>query len=373
MEFESTIQKAVDVEPTAFAKSTLALEPATNNELITSARPITEVESDTLKTVIKSNGENPTFPRFRDLPVELRLLIWKYSFPVLGPAVFKFMQEVCWKAEYPVNPTDIIYLDFDPTVLGVTQANIPLFDVNWEARNFAIEWAQKQGIFLGRGAHGQAVCNRPFDGSQDALHVPSWFQTDEMGLNFLPDLEPGDWQTREIRIRSGIERVVLRSLDGLSELIQFMRYRPSLGIKTVLLTSTYCHHDIDDDLFAYHPGNVPISVQFKDRGRLRYFKPTEALLEVLKRNYRVNKPYDPATIGQYQFEEESDTDDDEVFYTHTVKVDKRKARVKDDYDTDNNSDYSICSKDTCWEELYPDVEIRRISVKKGWDWAGEQC
>lgn len=122
-----------------------------------------------------------TFPKFQNLPRELRDQIWRDSLPEKdNPALYPW-KKGCWcprrlqktDPEWDPNEDLNLQLNMSYDLLDHVQVEVPLFSVNWEARVIALTWMREQKITLHFHKDKQNwVFTRPFDPMMDALYVP---------------------------------------------------------------------------------------------------------------------------------------------------------------------------------------------------------
>ncbi|KAJ5400247.1 hypothetical protein N7465_010736 [Penicillium sp. CMV-2018d] len=119
-----------------------------------------------------------TFHPFPRLPPELRLQIWRDALPEKDSPAFTPYKSVGWT---PIlasenaganHPQQVVEWEFHHELLDQIRVKIPVADVNYEARDVAIEWARKQGIEV--VFHDYRKCFvflRPFDPMRDVIWV----------------------------------------------------------------------------------------------------------------------------------------------------------------------------------------------------------
>lgn len=129
-------------------------------------------------TTIAATGPS-TFPRFSNLPPELRNQIWNEALLEKDrPALFPYI-DGCWRPLYLLESdegyvanTDNIRLEFCDALLEPIQIEVPVYFVNHEARGATLAWADEQGVKIHfckeRRRH---VFARLFDNEQDTLYV----------------------------------------------------------------------------------------------------------------------------------------------------------------------------------------------------------
>lgn len=147
-----------------------------------------------------------TFPRFPDLPPELRTEIWRHALPIrIAPALFTF-KGGCWKPcirtasdrDYqPDNPSANRVVRFQHDQLrGGMRLKLALLCVNSEARDVVLAWAVKQpGVEVLDGTNknhksddGGPIVLCRFDPERDCVfvHFKDWEEfNNDQALAFL--------------------------------------------------------------------------------------------------------------------------------------------------------------------------------------------
>ncbi|ELR08743.1 hypothetical protein VC83_00312 [Pseudogymnoascus destructans] len=120
-----------------------------------------------------------TFPRFSELPPELRNQIWNDALLEKDrPALFPYI-DGCWHPidlsesdEGYIANTDNIRLEFNPALLDPIPIEVPVYFVNREAPGAALAWAHRQGVrIIFYTEEQRLVFGRLFDNEQDTLYV----------------------------------------------------------------------------------------------------------------------------------------------------------------------------------------------------------
>lgn len=126
-----------------------------------------------------TTANSSAFPRFQDLPLELRDQIWHDSLPAKDkPALYPW-RKGCWclrSLQESDKEWDNEYLNlrfgFRHDLLDHVQVEMPLFSVNREARLIALVWMHKQNINIRFRKDKQCyVFTRPFDPMVYVLYI----------------------------------------------------------------------------------------------------------------------------------------------------------------------------------------------------------
>ncbi|KAI0388272.1 hypothetical protein F5Y17DRAFT_453448 [Xylariaceae sp. FL0594] len=158
------------------------------------------------------------FPLFSKLPPELRNQIWQEALPrddEVPPALF-FYKKGCWAVRtltegddgyIPGQPENNIACEFRHDKLDLARIELPLVEVNREARSIAFAWARDKGYSI-RNVEDRPVILRPFDPARDVIYIsPSRWTTflNEPGDRlFEPDLVG-----RNAKIRAHLGRIAV--------------------------------------------------------------------------------------------------------------------------------------------------------------------
>lgn len=143
------------------------------------------------------------FTFFPQLPVEIRLQIWRLALEpeAPGPVLFSFKDE-CWRPRHLV-PSDPefnrdddelnLLLEFRHELLGQAEFTVPLFFVSREARSVALPYISTQKLRRG-GDTASCTFVRRYDPDRDILLTPTRailraFLVEPMERVFEPDLD----------------------------------------------------------------------------------------------------------------------------------------------------------------------------------------
>lgn len=139
------------------------------------------------------------FPRFTNLPPELRYLIWRWALPHdVGQVLFPY-RKGCWCPRH-LSESDEAYtewcntaFEFRHDLLDPVQIYMPLVFVNQESRAVALAWAREMGIQMRFQRNKQSfVFVHQFDPVRDVLYVPldkvDEFIHEPIDRQFEPDL-----------------------------------------------------------------------------------------------------------------------------------------------------------------------------------------
>uniref|UniRef100_A0A8H7NE80 2EXR domain-containing protein n=1 Tax=Bionectria ochroleuca TaxID=29856 RepID=A0A8H7NE80_BIOOC len=157
-----------------------------------------------------------TFHLFPKLPPEIRSQIWECALPTLEPGVH-FFRAGCWTPRY-LTPTDDEYerddLDynryamFDNTRINKTWLAVSIVDVNREARQAALRWAQGHHLQLCFPQERQElVFLRHYNLEEDTLYV-----TPGRWERFVQELMAPDdmrFMNNSFSLTSYIDRIVI--------------------------------------------------------------------------------------------------------------------------------------------------------------------
>ncbi|CAH0045291.1 unnamed protein product [Clonostachys solani] len=157
-----------------------------------------------------------TFSLFPQLPAEIRSQIWECALPGLEPGVH-FFRAGCWTPRYlspsddeyePDAVDDNRYAKFDNTRINKTWLAVSIIDVNREARQAALRWAQGyqlQLCFLQE--QQELVFLRHYSLEKDTLYV-----TPGRWERFLQELMAPDdmrFMNNMFSLSSYIDRIVI--------------------------------------------------------------------------------------------------------------------------------------------------------------------
>ncbi|KGO73809.1 hypothetical protein PITC_035250 [Penicillium italicum] len=132
---------------------------------------------DTSDCAVSAAGSQIFHP-FPRLPPELRLLIWHEALPERDAPALTPYRNGCWvptsrlieNASSSLSQT--VKWEFNHQLLDQIRVKIPLADVNYEARDFAIKWARNQGIKEVFCEDRQcSIFLRPFDPMRDVMWI----------------------------------------------------------------------------------------------------------------------------------------------------------------------------------------------------------
>lgn len=144
---------------------------------------------------------NDQFHLFPNLPYELRHQIWNEALSEDDePALFPY-KKGCWQPRW-LSESDVDYdarcehnvnLEYHYDHLDHIEMEIPLAQVNREARSIALAWARGRGFDKHRSQeHGSHAFMRSFDPDRDALYVAAEqlhdFSVEPYDRLFEPDL-----------------------------------------------------------------------------------------------------------------------------------------------------------------------------------------
>ena len=121
------------------------------------------------------------FHKFQALPLELRNQIWRDALPENDePALFPW-KKGCWgpqrlrqsKKESNSDEQQCASIHFCGDLLDHVRVEVPLFFVNWEARDIAVAWMRKQNITVCyREGNQRYIFTRAFNPELDTLYIP---------------------------------------------------------------------------------------------------------------------------------------------------------------------------------------------------------
>ncbi|KAF2157915.1 hypothetical protein K461DRAFT_274154 [Myriangium duriaei CBS 260.36] len=150
------------------------------------------------------NAIRMTFPRFSELPTELRNQIWHDTLPdKIGSAAY-FYNRNCWTVQcrteadldYDHSAADVSHhIIFREASLDPVCLDISMLNVNQEARDIAVAWVRQQGLRLEscRGNKNQLVAQCLFDRTRDAVYLAPdfWyhFGAEPQELLFSPQFD----------------------------------------------------------------------------------------------------------------------------------------------------------------------------------------
>ena len=197
-----------------------------------------------------------TFPRFQNLPRELRDQIWNHALPEKDKPVLYPWKKGCWcprrlqKSDPDWEPNEDLNLrlDFRHDLLDHVQVEIPLFYVNQEARGIALAWMCKQNITLHFYKDKQCwVFTRRFDPTMDALYIPM----DDIGGFFIEPfdrLDEPDLFGLSVFVGPDVRRIAVPAAlfqDDVSSLPELFEWYSALKVLFVVVDLQPCWENYD--------------------------------------------------------------------------------------------------------------------------------
>lgn len=139
-----------------------------------------------------------SFTVFPQLITELRLEIWRLALPAPVSNGLYPWRKGCWVPKHLTADDqgfepdgDNLYMRFDPSLLEPLRVDLPLYLVNREARDVALEYVHKQKLTKARNG-SQYEFERAFDRLTDTVLLPAAdmvaFEDEPLNRTQQPDL-----------------------------------------------------------------------------------------------------------------------------------------------------------------------------------------
>ncbi|KAF2148965.1 hypothetical protein K461DRAFT_282445 [Myriangium duriaei CBS 260.36] len=127
------------------------------------------------------SGSLSTFPRFPDLPLEIRLQIWREALPLqCEPALHNFVHVEQYWATRPSIPGYMDFFaeavpiwEFQHDLLKGVRYDVPFARATREARRVALDWAHERKMLptCSRESKTSALFARAFEPKRDVVYV----------------------------------------------------------------------------------------------------------------------------------------------------------------------------------------------------------